>query len=76
MPDILSVCLQDLLHRRKSDLREQEITNFHLWIGNTGDSGLKGRCFLSYKRLQVRVRLVTIKEKRKGVSNLDSSVSE
>ena len=24
MPDILSVCLQDILHRRESDLREPE----------------------------------------------------
>lgn len=24
MPDIMSVCLQDFLHRRKSELREQQ----------------------------------------------------
>lgn len=25
MPDIMSVCMQDILYRRKSDLREQKI---------------------------------------------------
>lgn len=48
MPDVMSVCLQDILYRRKSDLREQEVILLYLQIGNTGDSGLKGRCFLSY----------------------------
>ncbi len=54
MSDILPVCLQDILYSRKPDLREQEVNKFYLWIGNTGDSGLKGRCFLSYKREKER----------------------
>ena len=42
MPDILPVCLQDILYRRKSDLREQKIILLHVGSAVDLPAGAKG----------------------------------
>ena len=42
VPDIMSVCVQDILYRRKSDLREQKIILLHVGSAANLPAGAKG----------------------------------